>query len=345
MTSAFVTGGSGFLGRTLIATLSGNGVRVRALARSAAAADAVKRAGAEPVTGDLDDVAAMTAGMSGCDVVFHTAAIVAEWGDPQLFDRVNVGGTERALAAARAAGVPRFVHVSTEAVLAGPGPLAGVDETAPKPAAPYGPYARTKSLAEDRVVAANAPGFTTVVVRPRFVWGAGDTSVLPKFVAAVRAGRFRWIEGGHYVCSTTHVRNACEALRLAAERGRGGGIYFATDGAPVEFRPFVTALLASQNVTPSARSLPRRVAWIIATVVETIWGWLRLTSAPPTTRMAVKLMGGAVTLDDGKARRELGYAPLVTVEAGLQELAASAASRGQTAAPRAQSATRASGSR
>ena len=344
MTTAFVTGGSGFLGRTLIATLAARGIRVRALARSPDAAETVRRAGAESVTGDLDDVKAMTAGMSGCDVVFHTAAIVAEWGDPQLFDRVNVGGTEHALAAARAAGVPRFVHVSTEAVLAGPAPLVGVDETAPKPAAPYGPYARTKSLAEDRVVAANASGFATVVVRPRFVWGAGDTSVLPKIVAAVRAGRFRWIDGGHYPCSTTHVRNACEALRLAAERGHGGAIYFATDGAPVEFRSFVTRLLASQGVTPSARRLPRRAAWVIATIVETLWGWLRLKAAPPTTRLAVKMMGEAVTLDDNKARRDLGYAPVVTVEAGLEELAASGPSA-QTAAPRAGSATTASGNR
>ena len=344
MTTAFVTGGSGFLGRTLVATLAARGIRVRALARSTDAADTVRRAGAEPVTGDLDDVSAMTAGMTGCDVVFHTAAIVAEWGDAQLFDRVNVGGTERALAAARAAGVPRFVHVSTEAVLAGPAPIVGVDETAPKPAVPYGPYARTKSLAEDHVVAANTPGFTTVVVRPRLVWGAGDTSVLPKIVAAVRAGRFRWIDGGHYACSTTHVRNACEALRLAAERGRGGAIYFATDGAPVEFRTFITALLASQGVTPSARRLPRPAAWVIATIVETVWGWLRLQSAPPTTRMAVKMMGEAVTLDDRRARRELGYAPVVTVEAGLQELAASGPSA-QTGAPRGRAATTASGSR
>src|SRR4051812_38112289 len=116
---AFVTGGSGFVGRNLIAALRESGAQVRALARSAAAMQAVERAGAEPVAGDLDDEAAMRAGMAGCDVVFHAAAQVGDWGNFADFYRANVAGTEHVLAAARASGVPRLVHVSTEAVLVG----------------------------------------------------------------------------------------------------------------------------------------------------------------------------------------------------------------------------------
>src|SRR6185436_2542944 len=117
MARAFVTGGSGFLGRNLIAALRERGYEVRALARSAAARAAVEAAGATAVAGDLDDSAALAAGMAGCAVVFHTAARVNEWGPPAEFAQVNVAGTRRVLAAARAAGVPRLVQVSTEAVL------------------------------------------------------------------------------------------------------------------------------------------------------------------------------------------------------------------------------------
>jgi nucleoside-diphosphate-sugar epimerase len=320
MQRAFVSGGSGFLGRTLIAELTARGVAVRALARSDAAAAAVRAAGAEPVRGDLDDRAALDAGAAGCDVVFHTAAIVDDWGDAATFERVNVAGTERMLAAARAAAVPRFVHVSTEAVLAGPEPIRNATENTPKPREPYGPYARTKSLAEDLVRAANAPGFATVVVRPRFVWGRGDTSVLPKLVAAVRAGRFRWIDGGNYPTSATHVRNAVEGLILAAERGQPGEIYFVTDGRPVAFRAFVTEMLGTQGVTPGGRSLPRRVAWRMASVVEAIWRTFGFRAAPPITRMVVKMMGEEVTIDDSKARRELGYTGRVSFEEGIREM-------------------------
>ncbi len=320
MTLAFVTGGSGFVGRTLIGALRARGVGVRALARSRLSESEVRNHGADPVRGSLDDVKALVAGMKGCDVVFHAAAVVDEWGDEEDFQRVNVRGTATVLEAARASGVPRVVHVSTEAVLAGPAPLVRVNEMAPRPPQPYGPYARTKGQAEDAVLAANAPGFATVVVRPRFVWGRGDTSVMPKVVDAVRAGRFRWIDGGRYLTSATHVRNVCEGLILAAERGRGGEIYFVTDGEPIEFRTFLTGLLAAQNVPVGNRSLPRPLAQAIAAIVERIWSLFGLKTAPPVTRMSVKMIGEEVTIDDSKARKELGYQGLVTFEQGVQEM-------------------------
>ncbi len=320
MQGAFVTGGSGFVGRHLVAELRRQGVAVRALARSPDAARTVGRAGAEVVTGELHDVAALQAGMAECDVVFHAAAIVADWGEARHFHRVNVEGTEAVLAAARGAGVPRLVHVSTDAVLAGPQPLVCVTEVTPRPAAPYGPYARTKGLAEERVLAANTAAMATVIVRPRFVWGRGDTSVLPKLEAAVRAHRFRWIDHGRYLTSSTHVANVVEGLVLAARRGTPGAIYFVTDGAPIEFRTFVTGLLETQGVRPGNRSLPRRVAWRLAGIVETCWGLLHLSITPPISRMVVKMMGEEVTLDDSRARRELGYVGGMTVEAGLREM-------------------------
>lgn len=320
MQRAFVTGGSGFLGRNLLDELRRRGVAARALVRSAEAARVVRAAGGEPVPGDLHDVSAMRAGMEGCEVAFHAAAIVTDWGDPALFQRVNVAGTEHVLSAARGAGVPRVVHVSTEAVLAGPAPLVNVNETAPRPAEPYGPYALTKGLAEDRVLAANEGALTTVIVRPRFIWGRGDTSVLPKLVAAVRAHRFRWIDHGRYPTSTTHVANAVEGLLLAAERGRPGGIYFVTDGPPVEFRTFILRMLETQGVQPGNRSLPRRLAWRLAVGVEAIWRRFHLRATPPITRMTVKLLGEQVTLDDSRARRELGYVRRVSFEDGIRDM-------------------------
>lgn len=322
--TAFVTGGSGFLGRTLLADLRARGIAVRALARSAAAEAEVRSRGAGPVRGNIDDEAVLRAGMAGCDVVFHAAAIVDEWGDEREFYNVNVGGTKHVLAAARAAGVPRLVHVSTEAVLAGPAPLVRVTERAPLPARPYGPYARTKGLAEAAVLAANAPGFETIIVRPRWIWGREDSSVLPKIVAAVRAGRFRWIDGGRYLTSATHVRNVCEGLILAAERGRGGEIYFVTDGPPMEFRVFLSALLDTQGVQPGTRSVPRRIARTAASLMETAWTAFGLRGVPPVTRMSVKMIGEEVTLDDSKARSELGYRGAVTVEEGVREMRGSA---------------------
>ncbi len=320
MPSAFVTGGSGFVGRHLIAALRERNFPVRALARSPGAAGLVGRAGAEPVEGDLDDPARLREGMRGCPWVFHAAAKVEDWGAKQDFQRVNVVGTEHVLEAARAAEVRRLVHVSTEAVLVGGGPIVQVDETRPRPRRPMGLYPWSKGLAEERVLAANGPDLATVIVRPRLVWGAGDTSLLPKVAEAVRSGRFVWIAGGRYPTSTCHVANVAEGCVLAAERGRPGAIYFLTDGEPVEMRAFLTALLASQGLDPGGRSLPRGLARGVAAAGELVWRALRLGGAPPLTRTAVRLIGEEVSVDDTLARRELGYRPVVGREAGLRAL-------------------------
>jgi nucleoside-diphosphate-sugar epimerase len=139
MKRAFVTGGSGFVGGRVIRELRARGVEVAALARSAASASLVESLGATAVRGDLGDRAAMQAGMAGADVVVHAAAYVEEHGPLAEFLRVTVTGTENALAAARAAGVPRFVHVSTEAVLVDGKPIIQADETRPRPTRPVGP--------------------------------------------------------------------------------------------------------------------------------------------------------------------------------------------------------------
>jgi nucleoside-diphosphate-sugar epimerase len=315
---AFVTGGSGFVGKRLISALVERGVEVRALARSEAAAIRVRGAGAEPVRGDLADQRAMQEGMAGCEVVFHAAAHVEEHGKLADFLEVTVEGTKRVLAAARAASAKRFVHVSTEAVLADGKPIVRADETTPRPAKPAGPYPISKGLAEDAVLAANSPELATVIVRPRFIWGAGDTNLTPKIVDAVKRGRFAWIGSGRYLTSTCHVANVVEGLLLAADKGRPGEIYFVTDGEPVDFRDFMTKLLATQGVDAGDREVPKWLARAVASVTS----WMK---RPPVSKTAIALVGHEVTVVDGKARRELGYVGRMTRDAGLAEMRAPAA--------------------
>src|SRR3954470_14008052 len=179
---AFVTGGSGFIGGVLIRRLRAEGAEVSALARSDSSAAKVEEAGAAAARGDLHDVAAMTAGAEGCDVAFHAAAALGEWGRREDFEWGNVQGTRNALEATRQAGVKRFVHVGTEAALMAGEPLVNVDETAPLRPDSKAPYPWSKARAEQAVRDANGNALETVVVRPRFVWGRGDTTLLPQIV-------------------------------------------------------------------------------------------------------------------------------------------------------------------
>jgi nucleoside-diphosphate-sugar epimerase len=317
---AFVTGGSGFIGGRLIARLCSEGHAVRALARSTTAAERVRAHGAEPIAGDLADVAAMRAGAQDCELAFHAAAMLGDWGKREDFQRDNVQGTANILRACAEAGVRRFIHVGTEAALLAGRPLVNVDETAPlRPDSPA-LYSATKAQAEQAVRTANREGFETVVVRPRFVWGAGDTTLLPVMVEMVRSGRFAWIDGGRHLTSTTHVENTVEGLVLGASRGRPGEVYFVTDGEPVSFREFVSELLATQGVQAPSRSIPAVVASVIASTGEAAWRLLPLPGRPPLTRFAYWVSAQECTIRIDKAREQLGYTPVKTIAAGLAEL-------------------------
>src|SRR3954447_18436270 len=105
MPAAFVTGGSGVIGGALIARLRRDGWDVRGLARSERSAEVLRERGAEPVRGDLADVAAMREGARGCELTFHAPPHLGDWGTRQDFERDNVEGTRNALAASRDAGV------------------------------------------------------------------------------------------------------------------------------------------------------------------------------------------------------------------------------------------------
>src|SRR6185369_14483936 len=197
-----------------------------------------------------------------------------------------------------AAGIKRLVHLSTDAALADGTPMARVDESRPLPRQPYARYCASKAEAEALVLAANGASLATIVVRPRIVWGVDDTSLLPQMIEAVREGRFMWIGGGRHLTSTCHVANVVDGVLRAVDAGRGGEVYFLTDGEPLVLRDFMTRMLATQGVDPGNKSVPFAAARATAWVAETLWDRLSLRGKPPITRMVVCLFGQEVTLVD-----------------------------------------------
>jgi nucleoside-diphosphate-sugar epimerase len=316
----FVTGGSGFVGHYMIQMLCARGDEVIALARSEQAARQVTQLGAKAVRGDLLDEQAMIRGMQDCNVVFHIAGFLSIWGQYKDFYKTNVIGTECTLAAAQMANIPCFVQVGAAASVFDHQSLSQIDESYPLKQPEFSPYIATKSIAEQRVIAANRPGFRTAVVRPSWIWGNGD-HVLPQLVTAVKTGQFIWIDQGKYPYMTTHVINVCHGAILAAERSPGGQAYFLSDGDVVQFRRWVTTLLQTAGVKSGRLSIPRWVAWNVAGLMETIWRMTSRKGIPPITRTMVRLIGQELTFTDSKAREELGYTPIVTRDNGLAELA------------------------
>jgi nucleoside-diphosphate-sugar epimerase len=325
MTKAFVTGGTGFLGGRLIRMLLSRGWNVRALHRSPGDAAKLATLGAVPVAGDLDSVEALSRGIGDSEVVFHAAAMFRLWGSAEAFERTNVDGTRNVLAAAKAQGVRRFVQIGAGAVVMGSGKsMRGVTEDAPISFPHWAPYIASKGRAQQLLIEADDPaGMRTAIILPPMIWGAG-MPMIRETIHNAKAGRFRWPGGGKSLMSTAHVENVCHAAVLAAESSTGGRAYFVTDGKDRSLREVMGTLLATQGVDPGNRSAPLGVAWFMATVMEVAWRTFRLAGEPPLTRQMLRLVGYDFTMSDRRARDDLGYAPVVTWDQGIEEMRAGA---------------------
>ena len=313
----FITGASGFVGGHVTEALSPHH-EVLAMARSEESARLVTGFGARPVKCSLGAVEASH--LAGCDAIIHCAAFVEEWGTREQFWQGNVEGTSQLLAAAKEAGVKRFIHIGTEAALFDGHDLINIDETLPYPAKQRFLYSETKAEAERRVLAANSPSFATLSLRPRLVWGPRDTSVLPAVLRMHREGSWSWLSRGQALTSTTHIKNLVAAIEAALTKGRGGEAYFIADEGQRSIKEFIGALAKTQGVELPERSLPGGVARGIAEVVEGAWRLFRVKRTPPMTRFAISMMSSTVTVNTTKAKRELGYAPLISVAEGLAEM-------------------------
>lgn len=322
----FLTGGSGYVGRNLIRRLCADGHHVRALVRSPQAAAVVEALGAQPVQGDLLDPG-IAAAMQGCTALIHAAADTDHRNASPSQWQTNVEGTRNVLTAARAASVPVALVLSSESALTSGAPLHQAREDHPYPSRAAGVYGASKAEAERVALALSTPQFAVKVLRPRFVWGRDNTTAMPYLLQAVRSGRFAWIDGGHYLTSATHVDNLAEAVCCALTRGDGGRIYHVCDGAPVPFRRLIGAQLQAHGVAPPDKLVPRGLLRVFVGL-DDLFRRLRLPLRAPMTRQEFASSAVEVTLDDSRARSELGYRPVLTLEAGIALLESQVAAQG-----------------
>ncbi|MFT3838982.1 MAG: NAD-dependent epimerase/dehydratase family protein [Myxococcaceae bacterium] len=318
----FVTGGSGFVGAAIIRALTSAGHRVRALARSDSSAQSVAALGAEPVKGDLDDPASLVAGMRGATVVVHAAASLTSGVRYRDHEKTNVGGTQTMLASAREAGVRRFIYISAASIVMNADqPTQGDEASLPVQHHRSMPYSATKGRAERLVLEANGAAMTTLALRPPFIWGPGAHSIT-EIAKAFREGRFTWVGSGALPYSVCHVDNLAGAVVQAVTRGEGGKAYFVTDDEVTSARRFYTEIVEAVGQPAKARQVPYALATTLARAMELAFSVFKPGQAPPLTLELVRMMGTRLELSNALARRELGYAPTVSREAGLEQLRA-----------------------
>ncbi len=323
-----VTGGGGFLGHALCKGLVEQGHEVTSYNRGYYSS--LESSGVRQIQGDLANRDAMVAACADVEAVFHNAAKAGAWGSYESYRLANVVGTDNVIAACRAHGIGRLIYTSTPSVThRATHPVeGGTADTVPYGEGFKAPYATTKMIAEKAVLAANDAQLATIALRPRLIWGPGDQQLVPRLASRAKAGRLRFVGGGHNVIDTTYIDNAAQAhfdafAHLAPGAVCAGRAYFISNSEPKPVREIVNALLRAVGAPEVTKSLPFGVAYAIGAVCETLWPLLRLKDEPPLTRFLAEQLSTTHWYDMAPATRDFGYLPRISIEEGLRRLAAS----------------------
>lgn len=356
----FITGATGLVGSHVVEEALAHGHRVRALTRPTSDTRWLDAQGVEKIVGDLEDPATLRRGVEGADWVFNCAAKVGDWGTLDEFRTLNVDALGLLLDACAEANVGRFVHVSSLGVYEGRDHF-GTDETTPPAIESLDAYTRSKNEAETLVLAYSGTERVTdellaklpyvrevlgrsrvesgelpvVIVRPGFIYGERDRTVLPKLLDAIARGRFVYFGSGEQALNCVYVKNLVQALFLAAESAESTGeIFNITDGERVTKRRFVTRVAELAGHKPPTKKIPRGFARVLANVVQSIAQTRGATRPPLINKARYKFIGLNLDFSIEKARRLLRYEPLYSTEVGLERAIADLMqpTRGDTAA-------------
>lgn len=312
-----VTGATSMIGRMTVERLLARGDDVTTLQRTPSGLPTAEFAGS------ILDPDVVDRAVDGQDAVLHLAAKVDLVGDWEAFMSVNVEGTSTVLAAAREAGVGRFVYVSSPSVAHGGDPIIGAGAELADPESTRGDYATSKAMAERIALSSTSDDMAVVAIRPHLVIGPGDTQLVERIVARARQGRLPLIGSGLALVDTTWVDNAADALVAAVDRaqGLGGRALVVSNGEPRTVHELFARITAAAGVSWKPRSIPTPVAIAGGAVVEQVWDRTSRDDDPPMTSFGAEQLSTAHWFDQRETRLALDWTPQVTLAEGFARLA------------------------
>lgn len=306
-----VTGATGLVGSHVAEQARQRGLKVRALARSGSKTELLKVWGVEIIEGDLDQPASLARACKGATVVVHCAAKVGDWGPTDEYRRINVEGTRSLIDVSLAAKtVKRWIHISSLGVYEGRDHF-GTDETTQPSTSGIDGYTLTK--VESELVVCDAirdRGLPAVVLRPGFIYGPRDRTVLPRLMEKLQSGKFRYLGNTDKLMNNTYVGNLCEAIWLAIERDDiVGEVFNIHDPRSVTKKEFMDTVCEAAGYKKPEKVVPFPVARMLARVMETLWKLTGRKEAPLVNSARIKFLGLNLDFSINKAVRRLGYRP------------------------------------
>ncbi|WP_236641037.1 NAD-dependent epimerase/dehydratase family protein [Glutamicibacter sp. HZAU] len=310
------------LGGAVAQLLRDNGHHVRTFQRGASAG------ATDEVRGSLTHLDAVAAAVESMDAVIHLAAKVSFTGQWEDFVATNIDGTSNLLEASKESGVKDFVFVSTPSVAHFGDSLAGAGAGEADPQQARGFYARSKAAAELEALGNDSPGFRVTAIRPHVVWGPGDTQLVERVIARAKAGRLPLLDHGAALIDTTYIDNAAAAIVRGLERmdHAHGRALVVTNGEPRPVGELIAGICQAGGAPAPKLNVPGWLARGAGSVIEKLWlaaGSRNLVhDEPPMTRFLAEQLSTAHWFDQRATHEILDWKPEVTIDEGLQKLAA-----------------------
>ncbi len=318
-----VTGASGLLGSHIVEQLRLRDRAVRVLVRTGSDRSWLQTQGVEFVEGDLNDKAALARACQGVKVVYHSAARVGDWGPWEEFVEFTINGSRNLAEAAAAAGVERFLHISSISSYGHPNQEGQVvDETAPLGVNlhKWSYYSRAKVEAERLLWDMHKAGrIKLTVIRPSWLYGPRDRATIFRLARMLRDKKTRILGDGENRLNVVYAGNVAECAILAVDSAKAAGQAYncCTDGV-MKQKDWMNLLAREMGAPPVTRHVPYQVAYNLAFILECIGHALKQRKPPMITRYAVWLMGRRTWFSAEKARKELGWVSTVPYEEGVR---------------------------
>jgi nucleoside-diphosphate-sugar epimerase len=313
-----VTGGTGFLGKQLALRLHSLFHNVTVLGRNQLIGQELIAKNIQFLNVDLRDKNGIIAACQGQDYIFHCGALSSPWGKYQDFYDTNVLGTTNIIQGCQIHHVKRLIYVSTSSVYFDFSHRLNIPENTPLPT-PINAYSQTKQLAEQEINQAYQQGLPVITIRPRGIFGSGDTAILPRLIRASTKTGIPLINQGKASIDITYIDNVVDALLLCqnAPDHLLGRVFNITNGEPIYIADLLEMLFSKLNYSCKLKPISYNTAYGIASLMELIANTILWGREPVFTRYTVGLLAFSQTLDITAAVQELGYKPRVSIEEGL----------------------------
>jgi len=318
-----ITGGGGFLGRSLANKLLSLGNVVTVLGRQSYPEIEKK---INCIKADVRNFSAVNVALRDQDVVFHTAATPGIWGDYKEFYETDVQGTQNIILACHANKVKKLIYTSSPSVVFGECDLEGIGEQTPYPEKYLCNYSKTKAIAEKMVMEVNGnKGLATVCIRPHLIWGPGDPHLLPRIIKRAKNKKLFRVGEGKNLVDMIYIDNAVEAHikacdKLSLNNNVAGKCYFVSDDNPVLLWDWIELVLKKLNLPGVSKSISFKYAFVLGRILEFFYNVFHVKKEPLMTRFLATQLAKSHYFNIEQSKKDFDYKPIVSNEEGLKHL-------------------------